>query len=188
MHGSVQAWVPVNLTEDEVRDGVVLEVGAYDVNGSVRPFIERYEPASYTGTDMQPGPRVDRVVDAADLAGTFGVDYADVVISTEMLEHAEDWQAAVRGMLEVLRPGGVLLLTARGPGFPYHDHPGDYWRFTVETMSAILELAGLDVLTVQSDPDPASPGVFAKARKPAGWWAPAADAWDDIEVATITAP
>ncbi len=86
-----------------------------------------------------------------------------------MLEHAEDWRGAVAGMARVLAPGGLLLLTARGPGFPYHPHPGDFNRFTVDHMEGIAEACGLEVLTLEPDPDPASPGVFLLARKPEGW-------------------
>jgi SAM-dependent methyltransferase len=107
-----------------------------------------------------------------------------VVISTEMLEHAADWQAAVRGMIEVLAPGGVLVLTTRSAGFPVHGYPEDHWRFPVESMRWILDVAGLLVEQCEPDPDPASPGVFAKARKPRGWSWPTdtGEAWADVQV------
>ena len=84
-----------------------------------------------------------------------------------MLEHAGAWRAAVTGIVRVLAPGGVLLLTTRGPGFPYHPHPEDHWRFTVEQMAAIAAACGLDIIRCEPDPDPASPGVFLLAAKPA---------------------
>jgi len=145
-------------------------VGSYDYNGSVRGVYEAMSPASYTGTDAQMGPGVDLACPAEKLPEVLGEASADVVISTEMLEHAEDWRGAVAGMARVLAPGGVLLLTARGPGFPYHPHPGDHWRFTVDLMDAIAEACGLDVLQLEPDPDPASPGVFLLARKPESGW------------------
>ena len=87
-----------------------------------------------------------------------------------MLEHAGAWRAAVTGIVQVLAPGGVLLLTTRGPGFPYHPHPEDHWRFTVEQMAAIAAACGLDIIRCEPDPDPASPGVFLLAAKPAEGW------------------
>jgi hypothetical protein len=122
---------------------------------------------------------VDLVCDAADLPGR-----AHVVISTEMLEHAADWQAAVRGLVDVVADDGLLVLTTRSAGFPLHGYPEDHWRFSVGAMGEILAAAGLDVERLEPDPDPQSPGVFARARKPAGWSWPedAARAWDKVEV------
>jgi SAM-dependent methyltransferase len=159
----------------------VVEAGSMDVNGSVRGHVLSLSPLSYTGFDMRPGPGVDRVLDAAELAS---LGQAGVVISTEMLEHAADWQAAVRGMIGALAPGGILVVTTRSAGFPVHGFPDDHWRFPVESMRRILESAGLDVIECVPDPDPASPGVFAKAVKPAGWAWPefCAQAWDLVEV------
>jgi hypothetical protein len=173
------AFATSALTADDVRGKIVIEAGALNVNGSVRPHVESLGPASYTGTDMRPGPGVDLVCDAADLPGR-----AHVVISTEMLEHARDWQAAVRGLVDAVADGGLLVLTTRSPGFPYHPHPEDFHRFPVEAMGEILAAAGLDIERLEPDPDPASPGVFARARKPDGWSWPAAVAgvWATVRV------
>lgn len=187
MHHSAMAFACSALTAEDVAGKLVIEAGALDVNGSVRPHVESLGPASYVATDMRPGPGVDIVINAADLPGD-GVQ-ADVVVSTEMLEHAADWQAAMRGMITVLAPGGVLVLTTRSEGFPLHGYPEDHWRFSVEAMGAIVKAAGLDIERLEPDPDPASPGVFAKARKPAGWQWPgdAGEAWDCAGVTPVTA-
>jgi len=105
-----------------------------------------------------------------------------------MLEHAESWRAAMRGLIGVLAEGGILVLTTRGPGFPVHGHPGDYWRFTVPAMRQILEAARLQVLACVPDTDPASPGVFCKARKPQRWiWPSRLDAaWKRTGVEAVT--
>src|SRR6516165_3057768 len=110
MHPSALAFVTVALTGSEVRSKTVIEAGAFDVNGSARPWVESLGPASYLGTDMRPGPRVDVVCQAAMLPARFGAGTAHVVISTEMLEHAADWQSAMGGLIGVLAPGGVLVL------------------------------------------------------------------------------
>jgi SAM-dependent methyltransferase len=183
MHPSAYAWASTALTADEVKGAHVTEAGAYDVNGSVRGAVEAHGPASYTGTDISEGPGVDLVRDAAKLDR----DSAGVVISTEMLEHAEDWQAAMAGMIRALTPGGLLVLTTRSEGFPYHGYPDDHWRFSVEAMGQIMAAAGMDVLDLQADPDPASPGVFVKARKPDDWTQPRTmrKAWADIAGVTV---
>lgn len=190
MHPSAMAWATSALTEADVKGRHVIEAGAYDVNGSVRGHVESLGPASYTGTDMQPGPGVDIVCKAENLPGFTGVRAADALIATEMLEHAEDWQGAVEGMIEALAPGGLLVLTTRSEGFPYHGYPSDCWRFSVDAMGDIMTAAGMDVLDLRPDPDPASPGVFCSARKPDGWTWPqsAAKAWQDISGVTAMVP
>ena len=178
MHESVLEYVSQVLTRDEAAGKLVIETGSLNVNGSARPFAESLG-ASYVGTDMREGEGVDVVADAAELPARFPAG-ADVVISTSMLEHAVDWQSAVTGMVAVLRPGGVLILTTVSPGYGRHDYPSDYWRFPVPVMGDILEAAGLTVEDLR--PDPMVQGVFVKARKPEEWdWPPGVThAWDAL--------
>ena len=190
MHPSAMAFAVSATDPEDVAFKRVLEVGSMNVNGSVRSHVEARGPAVYVGTDMRDGPGVDLVIAAGDLpaylAWPGGDSGFDIVISTEMLEHAADWQAAVRGMIGALAPGGVLVLTTRSEGFPYHPHPEDHWRFSVEAMGQVVKSAGLDVERLEADPDPASPGVFVKARKPQGWaWPDVQAAWDAAGVTAV---
>lgn len=150
------------LTEDVIAGRDVLEVGAYDVNGSIRPHAEALGPRSYIGVDITHGPRVDRVLDATRLVETFGPESFDVVITTEMVEHVRDWRTVVSNLKGVLRPGGHLLVTTRSAGFPYHGWPYDFWRYEHEDMQRIF--GDLDLLAVE--PDTASPGIFVFGRRP----------------------
>jgi SAM-dependent methyltransferase len=169
LHPSAYIFASRALTEADVRDRRVVEAGAYDYNGSVRGVYEAMGPASYLSTDLQDGPGIGLVCPAERLPAVLGYDTADIVIATEMLEHADAWRAAVTGMVQILAPGGLLLLTTRSPGFPYHPHPGDHWRFTVDAMDGVAEACGLEVLRLEPDPDWNAPGVFLLARKPQGW-------------------
>jgi len=76
----------------------VLEVGSYNVNGSLRDRIfGNLCVAEYVGVDLQlQQGYVDVVVDASALP--FRDESFDVVISTETLEHVEDWYFAVAEM------------------------------------------------------------------------------------------
>lgn len=188
MHASAMAFACSALTAQDVAGKRVIEAGSLDVNGSVRPHVEALGPSLYVGTDMREGPGVDWVLLAEYLPSSFGAN-ADVVVSTEMLEHAENWRGAMRGMIDMLAPLGILVLTTRSQGFPLHGYPDDHWRFSVEAMGAILKGAGLDVERLEADPLPGHPGVFARARKPIGWeWPPDAEAaWDDAGVTPVMA-
>ncbi len=169
MHPSAYTFATRALTPEQVAGKRVVEVGAYNYNGSARDAITVHDPASYLGTDAQAGPGVNLVCPAEKLPDVLCEGCADVLLSTEMLEHAEDWRGAVTGMVRVLAPGGLLVLTTRSAGFPYHPHPGDCWRYSVEQMGAIAAACNLEVLQLLPYPDPASPGVFLLARKPEGW-------------------
>ena len=167
MHDSVMAFGRAVLTTKDVRGKQVIEVGSMNVNGSLRAHVESLGPSSYVGIDFIAGNGVDVVCDAVDLKKRFGKNAFDVVISTEMLEHAEDWRAAITVMKRILRSGGIFLLTARAPGFPRHGHPYDWHRFTVKDFRRIFADFQIDAL--KEDPDPQRPGVLICARKPQSW-------------------
>jgi hypothetical protein len=161
MHEAVLHFGHTHLTANVVRGRRVLEVGSKNVNGSLRAHVELLGPLAYVGVDLAPGNGVDVVCDASAIVERFGEGCADIVISTEMLEHAEDWRAAVSAMKCALVVGGVLLLTARSPGFKLHDYPADWWRYTLDDMRKIF--ADFEILAL--DPDGQAPGVMLFARK-----------------------
>jgi SAM-dependent methyltransferase len=151
------------LPADLIRDMRVLEVGALDINGSARHVLAPKKPALYLGIDIRHGPGVDLICSLEEAPARLGSGTFDTVVCTEVLEHVRNWRMAVAALKELVRPGGWLILTTRSPGFPLHDFPGDFWRFSVSDMRAIL--GEMTDLAVESDPD--SPGVFAAARMPA---------------------
>lgn len=161
MHASVYDFVTRVLGRDEVEGRRILEVGSLDVNGSVRPYVTSLRPAEYVGVDRRRGRRVDVVARAEQLPGMYGKESFDVVICTETLEHMSDWRVSLWGMAAVLRIGGLLVLTTRSPGFPRHDHPADYWRFSVTNMHMLFHVWDLGYIGTDSD----APGVFIVARK-----------------------
>ena len=162
---AVIAFGREHLAREEVAGKDVLEVGALEVNASLRRDVEALEPKTYLGVDLWPGPGVDEICAAERLVERFGRDSFDVVIATEVLEHIEAWRDAVGAMKSVLRPGGVTVVSTRSPGFPYHGYPADYWRFEPELMRRVFADFDIDALM----PDPTRPGVFLKARKRADW-------------------
>ena len=165
MTPEVIAWATAHIRRGEVYQHTILEVGSADINGSLRPWLEHFSPRSYIGTDIAPGPGVDLVLPAEQLTYHFGERRFDLVVSTEMLEHAEHWRDAVWNMMAVTAPGGLMIVTTRSPGFPRHDWPSDHWRFTIEDFFWIW--AGWDIQRLDSDPQ--LPGVFLRVRKPDGW-------------------
>ncbi|MDA8100284.1 MAG: class I SAM-dependent methyltransferase [Nitrospiraceae bacterium] len=153
------------LSREEIAGKRVIEVGAYDVNGSLRSYIESFGPAEYVGVDIEQGYGVDVVCTAEDLLQRFGKGRFDVVVSTELLEHVRDWRTVISNMKNLCAPGGVILITTRSKGYPYHGWPYDFWRFETGDMERIFD--DCEVQGIESDP--IEPGVFVKAKKSAAF-------------------
>ena len=160
MHDTCYKWVKSIVQQIDLSGLSVLEVGSYNVNGSVRPLFK--EAKEYYGVDTREGPGVDAPMSADCLL--YPADVFDIVISTEMLEHDPQFWLSMAEMGRVLKPGGHLIITARGNGFPQHDYPADYWRFMPESFTLLFAIAGCEVLQITPD-HRSNPGVFGWGRK-----------------------
>lgn len=165
MHKSVLTFLKAHLSRIEVEGKRILEVGSRDFNGSPRPIVTALGPKDYLGVDGQLGVGVDVGCSATNLERVFGVESFDILISTEMLEHVEDWRPVVSQLKRVVKEGGLLLITTRSPGFPYHPFPIDVWRYTKDDFRSVF--SDMEILALEDDPQ--VPGVFLKARKPSGF-------------------
>ncbi len=110
----------------------ILDVGCGD-----KPYYPFFAgiAATYVGCDVVPGPRVDRVCPIEELAAEDRS--VDLVLCTQVLEHARDPAAALRECARVLRPGGHLFASTHGT-YPFHPHPNDYWRWTQQGLEALV--------------------------------------------------
>ena len=105
-------------TRQPLLGGRVVELGSFDVNGTIRVLFP--EASEYVGVDCHPGPGVDVVGLAKDvLADRLG--QFDVCVSTEMLEHDPWWRESLARGLDLLRPGGLLVVTCAGPNRAPHN-------------------------------------------------------------------
>lgn len=126
------------IPPNEIKGKHILEVGAKDVNGSVRWIFEGKGCASYLGTDIDSGKSVDYIANVYELDQHFSKRKFDIVICLETLEHIEYWREAVIQMERVLKKGGLMIVSTPKPGFKYHGWPYDYWRYTLDDWRKIL--------------------------------------------------
>jgi len=127
MQDKVKQWVRDNST----REGKTLDVGSFDVNGSLKDLFD-----DYTGIDMREGPNVDIVANSHKLP--FKKDTFDRVTCVETLEHDDNPFKTLSEIYRVLKPKGEVVLAASGINFPKHEYPSDYFRYTAEGIATLL--------------------------------------------------
>jgi SAM-dependent methyltransferase len=115
----------------------IVEFGSLQVEaGQPNDLRGLFAGRTFIGSDMRPGPGVDRVEDLRALS------FADASVGTALcldtLEHCADPLAACREMHRVLIDGGVCVISSV-MFFPVHAYPHDYWRFTPEGMRLLLK-------------------------------------------------
>jgi SAM-dependent methyltransferase len=99
-----------------IKGGRILEIGSYDVNGSVRTLFD--ESGEYIGVDLKEGPGVDVV--------SYGheVDYADahfdMTLSGECFEHDPYWRETFLNMVRMTRQDGLVVFTCASRGRVEH--------------------------------------------------------------------
>lgn len=186
MHPSVLEFTERVVKQYDLNDpeSSTLIVGSLDVNGSVAPYFDK---TKVVGIDLFEGPGVDYVINAhhlmdpSALSMIFGVAYTetydmkfDIVACTEMLEHDDAFWITLANIGRLLRPGGHLLLTARGArrgkeGVKHgesmweHAYPDDYYRFMPNAVPKLLRLAHCDVL--EDEQDTYYPGFLSLGRR-----------------------
>ena len=151
------------ITESEVKGKLVLEAGSRDINGSARSVIEKLNPASYTGIDIEEGPGVDLICNIYKLVDVFGENSFDIVVCMETMEHVKDWVVGVSNLKRVLKPGGILIFSVPSIGRGLHEYPYDYWRFQMQNLEHIF--SDMEITNQES----IIKGCILKAMKPVGF-------------------
>jgi Methyltransferase domain len=168
VHGEAYQWVAEHA---DYRSGIsVLDIGGRNINGNTRDCYPNAD--SVTVVDILPGDGVDIVTNAA----TWIPDREyDLVVCTEVFEHAEEWRDICKTIYAALKPDAWVILTMAGPGRDAHSGhdgqfrlmPGEYYG-NVDPMELddCLNDCGFDDVLVDVRTSPAD--VRAVARKPHG--------------------
>lgn len=117
--------------------GIVLDIGAQDVNGCLREVAP--PGLTYVGVDFVAGRNVDvQLADPYRLP--FEDESVDVVVSSSCFEHSEMFWLLFLEVLRVLRPQGLFYLNAPSNGH-FHRWPVDCWRFYPDSGEALVTWA-----------------------------------------------
>ena len=161
-HASSILFGVSNLTAEDVAGKDVLDIGSHDYNGNFSPIVKNLKPSKFIGIDIIPGPGVDIVCSGEEAVEKFGKNSFDVVVASELMEHARNWREVISNIKNVCKPNGIIFITTRSKGFRLHGYPHDYWRYELDDMRKIF--ADCEILNLESDRQ--APGVFIKAKKP----------------------
>jgi cyclopropane fatty-acyl-phospholipid synthase-like methyltransferase len=130
----------------------VIDAGSLDINGNNKYLFCK---CNYAGVDIVAGKNVDFVGYAHSVIPNIAKEWdrkkgvVDVIISTEMLEHDQNWADSLTAMYESLNEGGLLLITCAGNGRKEHgtlnntpsDSPGTtsyYKNISNEMFASVL--------------------------------------------------
>ncbi len=74
-----------------------------------------------------------------------GSDSIDLVLSTQVLEHVEDYMGYLKEARRVLKDDGLVILSTHGT-YEHHPCPTDYWRWTSDGMKKIFKDSNLKII------------------------------------------
>jgi SAM-dependent methyltransferase len=125
-----------------VRDKKMLLV---DFGCGDMPYRSVIEPhvGKYLGVDLDLNPKAEHHIDF-DSKTTLPDNYADIILSNQVLEHVDSPEGYLQEALRILKPGGTIILTTHGYWF-YHPTPNDYWRWTGSGLRRTVEKEGFQV-------------------------------------------
>lgn len=93
-----------------------LEIGSYDVSGSVRDLFR--DSTSYIGADLIEGPGVDIVKSGHEI--DLESNSLDLALSCECFEHNPYWLETFQNMIRMTKPGGFVVFTCASRCRPEH--------------------------------------------------------------------
>ena len=93
----------------------ILEIGSYEVNGSIRDF---FKGTKYLGIDLVKGPGVDLVMSGENIKELN--KKFDLIISSECFEHAIGWKNIFEAMINNTKDDGYIIMTCASKGRTEH--------------------------------------------------------------------
>lgn len=127
-------------------------------NMPYRELFQQTQPAcSYEGHDFPNNDLAERGL-RADGGLDLEAGMADVIVSSQVLEHVPDPRLYLHESFRALREGGMLFLTTHGV-WRFHPDPTDLWRWTSAGLRKQVEEAGFRIVHFKGMVGPAATGV-----------------------------
>lgn len=122
------------------KDLLLVDFGCGDM-----PYRAVIEPSvgKYLGVDLEMNPKAEHYIDF-DSKTSLPDNYADIILSNQVLEHVDSPEGYLKEALRILKPGGSIILTTHGYWF-YHPTPNDYWRWTSAGLKKTVEAIGFKI-------------------------------------------
>jgi len=150
MHNHLIHSINLRIAESLQYSGRVVDLGC----GSA-PYRELIleKADEYIGVDWEgSGHDQSRIDVVADLTEPlpFEDDFADTVVSFQVMEHLPDTALFLDECYRILRPGGDLFITVP---FMWHVHeaPHDYYRFTRYGLQYLCERHGFEEIVIKEN-------------------------------------
>lgn len=122
-----------------------------DIGCGLKPYSSMFAPyvTEHVGVDHPDSPHSAAYVDVPATAYEIPLADAtfDTILMSEVLEHLEEPEGALRECFRLLKPGGKILLSAPMV-WVLHEEPRDFYRFTPYGLRHLLETAGFSVTEV----------------------------------------
>ena len=134
--------------QHQVKSGMILDVGC-----GMKPYksLLNASGSAYYGTDYPltmkgsygKSTKADFFSESTLLP--FNNNTFDTLLSTQMLEHVSDPKKVIQEMGRVLKPGGIMILSAPMT-WPLHEEPYDFFRYTLHGLRHLLQKANFEIL------------------------------------------
>jgi len=125
-----------------IPNGIVIDIGGRNVNGSLRPFFES-KGMKFICIDMEADKSVDIVIPPSEKL-PFEDSSVDLIVSTSCFEHDPCFWLTFKEMTRIIKPSGYIYINAPTRG-PYHTYPGDNWRFYSDAGQALAYWSGKQI-------------------------------------------
>lgn len=124
----------------------ILDVGSATFHGqAVNKGLLSNPKWNYRGLDMIEGPNVDVCVTEAYDWREVPTASVDVVVCSQVFEHARYVWITASEIARVLKPRGLAFIIAPSGG-QVHRYPDDCWRFYPDGLPALMDYAGLNTI------------------------------------------
>jgi hypothetical protein len=105
-----------------------------------------FKYSTYTKTDFESGVDVDIVADIHTCSNQLGLNKYDGIVCMSVYEHIKRPWVASNELYKILKNSGYVFISTHQT-FPLHGYPADYFRFSTDALTLIMEDAGFTTLS-----------------------------------------